>query len=51
MSDNEFFDKMVGMIQQAYIEVYGIEKWISLTDQQKHDAVMIIVRDMHRALA
>ena len=38
-------DKMINMIAAAYIEVYGIEKWNSMTDKQKHDAVMIIAKD------
>ena len=39
------WEKMVDRIKEAYIKVMGLEKWNSLTDQQKHDAVMIIVRD------
>ena len=38
-------DKMIDMIASAYISVYGAAKWNSLTDQQKHDAVMIIACD------
>ena len=34
--------KMVEMIQNAYISVYGIQKWNSLTASEKHDAIMII---------
>lgn len=44
------WEKMVDQIKEAYIKVMGLEKWNSLTDQQKHDAVMIIVRDALKAL-
>lgn len=37
---------MADQIRDAYISVYGAERWAALTDQQKHDAVMIIARDM-----
>lgn len=43
-------DKMIDMIASAYITVYGKDKWDSLTDQQKHDVVMIITRDMLKAI-
>ena len=33
-------------IKEAYIKVMGIEKWNSLTDKQKHDVIMILVKDM-----
>ena len=45
------WEKMVEQIKEAYIKVMGIEKWNSLTNQQKHDAVMIIVRDALKALS
>lgn len=37
---------MVDMIKDAYIKVMGVEKWNSLTDEQKHDAVMIITKGL-----
>ena len=37
--------RIVRIIRMAYIETYGIEKWNSLTDTEKHDAIMIIVAD------
>ena len=43
-------EKMVGMIVEAYIEVYGIEKWNGLTADQQHDAIMFIARDIERRL-
>lgn len=41
---------MIEMIKNAYILTMGIEKWNSLTDKEKHDAVMILVNDMSKAL-
>jgi TRAP-type C4-dicarboxylate transport system substrate-binding protein len=38
-------DKMVDMIVKSYITVMGEEKWNSLTDEQKHDAIMTIAKD------
>lgn len=42
--------EMIDMIKEAYIKVMGQEKWESLTDEQKHDAVMIIARDLNNAI-
>ena len=39
------FESMVEMIKNAYISVYGEAKWNSLTDTEKHDAVMYIAKD------
>ena len=44
------WEKMVDTIAKAYIEVMGIEKWNSLTDEQKHDAVMILARDLDKVI-
>ena len=41
---------MIDMIVEAYIKVYGEEKWITLTDEQKHDAVMSILNDLNNRL-
>ena len=38
-------EKMIGIISSAYIQAMGFEKWNSLTNEQKHDAVMIIAKD------
>ena len=43
--------KIVSMMIDAYIKVMGVDKWNSLTDQQQHDVVMILVKDMLQALA
>ena len=42
--------EMVDMIREAYVEVMGREKWESLTDEQKHDAIMTIVKDSLKAM-
>jgi hypothetical protein len=44
------FDKMVEMMEAAYIQVMGKEKWNSLTDQEKHDAIMMIAKGFDAAL-
>lgn len=44
------FDRMVCIAKNVYIKVYGVKKWNSLTDQQKHDAVMFIWQDFGKAL-
>ena len=38
--------KIINSIVEAYIKVMGQSKWNSLSDQQKHDAIMTIVKDM-----
>ena len=42
--------KIVEMIIEAYIMVMGLEKWNSLTEQQQHDVIMIIVKDALQGL-
>lgn len=44
------FNEMIEMIKNAYITVYGIEKWNSLSDSEKHDAVMIIAKDFGKII-
>lgn len=39
--------EIVNMIVKAYIDVYGVEKWNSLTEQEQHDAIMIIAKDAY----
>lgn len=36
--------KVVNMIIESYIKVYGREKWDSLTTDQQHDAIMIMAK-------
>lgn len=43
-------DKMIEMAKEAYIKVYGAENWNGLTDQKKHDAVMLIWKDFAKAV-
>ena len=47
--DKEIFE-MVEKIRDAYISVMGADKWQSLTDQEKHDAVMMITSGTLKAL-
>lgn len=44
------FEKMVNIISEAYISVYGVEKWNSLSNKEKHDVVMILAKDLEKAL-
>jgi hypothetical protein len=46
----ESWEKMVNMIKQAYIETLGEGRWNSMTDKEKHDAVMLITKDMLKAI-
>lgn len=41
---------IIAMIQEAYIQTYGPEKWQSLTDQQRHDVILALARDTLEAL-
>lgn len=36
----------INLIKRAYIKVYGAEKWESLDDQEKHDVVMILAKNL-----
>jgi hypothetical protein len=42
--------RIVNSIVETYIEVMGQSKWDSLSDQQKHDMIMRIVKDVLKAL-
>ena len=50
MTNEKFFEMFIESARNAYIEVMGEEKWISLTDKEKHDAVMIMAKDMMKAM-
>jgi hypothetical protein len=41
--------KIINSIVEAYIKVMGQSKWDGLSDQQKHDVIMMIVNDMLKA--
>ena len=43
-------ENIINMVKESYIKVMGQEKWNSLIDQEKHDVVMILVKDMLNAL-
>lgn len=47
MKDQE---KIVDMCIAAYVQVMGAEVWNRLTAQQQHDAIMIMIKDMSRAM-
>lgn len=46
----ETMEKVLDMIIESYIKVFGEEKWESLTEEEQHDAIMIIARDMNNQL-
>lgn len=46
MSKDEFFEFFVQTAQEKYIEVMGKEKWESLTNEQKHDVVMMLAKGL-----
>lgn len=35
---------------KSYIKVYGIWKWAELTEQEQHDAIMIMLNDLANRL-
>ena len=43
--ENVKMEKMIEMIKAAYIKVYGVEKWNSMTAQEQHGAIMFIAND------
>ena len=43
-------ERIIDMLRDAYIDTYGPEKWVSLSDQQKHDVIMILTKDTLKAL-
>ena len=42
MTNEKFFDMFIETAKNAYIEIMGEEKWVGLTDKEKHDAVMML---------
>ena len=42
--------KLVNMAIEAYIKVYGAEKWDSLTAQEQHDVIMTAVKMLNAAI-
>lgn len=41
---------IINAIADAYIKVYGFEKWNGFTDQEKHDVIMTIVKDLNNRM-
>ena len=46
MTSEEFFEMFIKSSENAFIEVMGEEKWNSLTDKEKHDAIMMLAKGM-----
>ena len=51
MTNEQFFDYFIETASKVYIEIMGLEKWNSLTDTEKHDAVMMIANGRNNILA
>lgn len=51
MTNEKFFEMFIETAKNAYIEIMGEEKWISLTNEEKHDVVMMLAKGMNRVLA
>lgn len=49
MTDKEA-RKIMTIAQTAYIQIMGIEKWNSLTEQEQHDALMILLKDLSNSI-
>lgn len=39
-------NKIIEMIKEAYVNVMGVEKWNGLTDQEKHDVIMTMTKNL-----
>lgn len=44
------WEATIEIMKEAYIKVMGQAKWDSLTDKEKHDAIMCMVLDAMKAL-
>jgi len=44
------FEMIIEAAKESYIVIMGEAKWNSLTDQQKHDVTMIMVKNMLKAM-
>lgn len=38
------------MLREAYIKVYGREKWYGMTTDEQHDAIMLLTQALLTAL-
>ena len=50
VTNEKFFEMFIESAKKAYIEIMGEEKWISLTDKEKLNAVMFLAKDMAKAM-
>lgn len=50
MATDKEIRNLANIIARGYIQVMGIEKWNSLTEQEQHDIIMILAKDFNRAL-
>ena len=39
-------ERIIDIVKEVYINVYGLKKWNGLSDTEKHDVAMIMVKDM-----
>lgn len=46
MTNEEFFDMFLNAVKTAYISVYGVEAWNSLSDKEKHDVTMTLANGL-----
>ena len=44
MTNEKFFDMFIETAKNAYIEIMGKEKWISLSGQEKRDVIMMAAK-------
>lgn len=46
----EFAESLIDATVTAYIAVMGYDKWYSLTEQEQHDVIMILLGDLSKAI-
>lgn len=39
-------ERIIDIVKEVYINIYGLKKWNGLSDTEKHDVTMIMVKDM-----
>lgn len=44
-------ERIIALATRAYISIMGLKKWNSLTDSEKHDAVMTIITDYYNKIS
>ena len=44
MTKEQFFNLFIESAKKAYIEIMGEKKWLSLSDKEKHDVVMVLAK-------